>query len=390
MIMKMYSIKNNFFKRVGKAVLLLCICFSFSSCVLIVLGIEKMKEKKEEKKLAKEKARFTPRKVSGLLVTCPEPGFVTYGSKRILNLKVTLTDSLGKKYPYYPEKDGVVKWEDFDITADGAAINQNTLSVSDKISQCPSGKVKIHAVYKLKAGIDTTFTLDLFANKSSWTGFGGKPGDHGHTGAHGFTGSSGDTQCTDGQQGGDAGDGGDGQDGPDVTVYIKKTQQKQMNKDVVIVKCVNESTGEIKFSYLDLSSAASLTVYASGGHGGYGGTGGMGRDGGKVQKGGTIISKCSGGVGGNGGNGGSGGNGGTLKVFVDPSVNIANVNIKFDNSGGHAGYPGSGGSGGYHGGNNGSGSKKASDGHQGHAGRSGRSGPKPEIVTKPLEDSIFN
>jgi hypothetical protein len=389
--MKINYIKQNLLKRITGTVLIFSLCSLLSSCILIVLGMEKLSERKEAKKAAKEKARFSPRKVSGLKVLCENGDYVTYGTTRILNLKVTITDSLGKKYTYFPEKDGVVTWDNFDITVDGATISQNTLSVSEKISQCPTGKVKIHAVYKLKAGIDTTLILDLFANKSPWTGFGGKSGSHGHSGSKGSNGNGGDKSCQDGSQGYDAGDGSDGQDGPNMTVYIKKTQQKQMNKDIVMVKCVNESTQELKFSYLDLSSAASLTVFASGGHGGHGGTGGMGGDGGRVFYNGKYYDRCPGGPGGNGGNGGIGGNGGSIKVFVDPNVNIANVNIKFDNSGGSAGYPGSGGNGGYAGGNNyGSNNKKAPDGHNGHAGRAGRNGPKPEIITKTLEDSIFN
>lgn len=380
--------------KLKHAVILASACILFSSCALLVVGAsaasDKIKKNKAAKAEATAKKRFSPSKASGLSIICPEPETVTFGSKRNLKMVLTITDSTGTKYPYDAGTE-TVRWTDFNFDIQGGSIDTSgKLTVDKRLEKCPGGKLTIKAVYKGKTSIDTTMIIDLMAQKEMVAGFKAKNGLNGYSGQSGIPGrsgnygNSGDNGCTEGSDGGMGGNGDNGSEGPQVVAYVKKMKFPGYDKDVIVVKSINQTTPDTNIAYFDVTRDV-ITIYANGGDGGHGGSGGYGGTGGNWNGSSSATSfMCKGGRGGDAGDGADGGNGGTLKVYLDPSAEAFGSRIKMNADGGAAGLGGYGGQGGY-------GNKPYSQSPNGRPGKDGRKGQRgqSELIRQKVSDEIF-
>ncbi|MFL5752067.1 MAG: hypothetical protein ACJ76F_01565 [Bacteroidia bacterium] len=386
--------KTNFSGAAKNTALLLLLSMLFSSCGLLIVGAsaasDKIKKNKVAKKEAIAKKRFSPSKASGLGIVYDEPESLTFGSVRALKLILTITDSTGTKYPY--EGGGeMVPWTDFNFVIQGGSVDTSgKLKVDKRLEKCPGGKLTFKAIYKGKAGIDTSFVVDLLSKKEIPVGFKGKKGGSGGSGQSGYSGKSGnygnssDNGCSDGTEGGSGGHGENGSEGPQITVYIKKMKFSNFDREVIVLKSINTTTNDTSIAYYELNKDA-IAIFANGGDGGNGGSGGSGGQGGTWNGQSTSTSyNCKGGRGGDAGDGADGGNGGSLKVYIDPSAEMFSSRLKLNVDGGAAGRGGSAGQGAY-------GGKPYAQSPNGKPGKDGRKGQRgqSEIIKQKLGDEFF-
>lgn len=338
-----------------------------SSCALLLVGGAAVSNKVKENKKNKS---FDPSFAKEIKIEVGSLKNLTFSSKRKLKLTLVLLDpEKNEEIEYEVGESDYLSYEDFDITVEGAKIDENyVISTPALPSEITTDKLNIQVTYKHKDGINKNLEHDLFSNESPSFISEGKSHYRASSGFRGDDANGG----KNGSDGGHGSHGKDGEKGKNIEAYLKQVHFTSLDREILVVKIVVDDVEKMK--YLDPLKQNKLILKSIGGAGADGGDGGIGGNG---------KPGYSGGRGGDGGDGGYGGKGGNITVHVDPSVDLQKIDLQIVSKGGEGGEAGYGGSGGRI-----SGSEYYADGKDGKPGRSGADGSY-NVLEEELPDSIF-